>query len=166
MEASSEYIEQFGGHKYAAGLTLSEANYPKFKEKFEQVVKNTIPHELRTPEIKIDTEIELADINPKMIRIIEQFGPFGPQNMKPVFVARGLKDNGYGRTVGADESHLKLSIISENSKEVFNAIGFGLGKYYEQLKNGQLFDAVFTIEENVWNGKTSLQLNLKDVRVL
>ncbi len=166
LEASSEYIEQFGGHKYAAGLTLSEANYPKFKEKFEQVVKNTIPHELRTPEIKIDTEIELADINPKMIRIIEQFGPFGPQNMKPVFVARGLKDNGYGRTVGADESHLKLSIISENSKEVFNAIGFGLGKYYEQLKNGQLFDAVFTIEENVWNGKTSLQLNLKDVRVL
>ena len=166
LEASSEYIEQFGGHKYAAGLTLSEVNYLKFKEKFEQVVKDTMPDELRSPEIKIDAEIILADINPKMMRIIEQFGPFGPQNMKPVFVARGLKDNGYGKTVGADDSHLKLSIISVNHKEIFNAIGFGLGQYYDQIKDGQLFDAVFTIEENVWNGNTSLQLNLKDIRIV
>ena len=166
LEASSEYIEQFGGHKYAAGLTLSEANFPKFKEKFEHVVKDTMPENLRSPEIKIDTEIKLAEINAKMLRIIEQFGPFGPQNMKPVFVARNLKDNGYGKTVGADDSHLKLSIISGKHKEIFNAIGFGLGKYYEQIKDGQLFDAVFTIEENVWNGNTSLQLNLKDIRIV
>jgi len=166
LEASSEYIEQFGGHKYAAGLTLSEANYSDFKEKFEQVVKGTMPEELRSPEIKIDTEINLTEITPKKMRIIEQFGPFGPQNMKPVFVARGLKDNGYGRTVGADDSHLKLSIVSENHQEIFNAIGFGLGEHYDQLKDGRLFDAVFTIEENVWNGNTSLQLNLKDIRIV
>jgi single-stranded-DNA-specific exonuclease len=165
LEASSEYIEQFGGHKYAAGLTLSEAYYLNFKEKFEQVVKDTMPEELRSPEIKIDSEISLADITPKIMRIIEQFGPFGPQNMKPVFMAKNLKDNGYGRTVGADDVHLKLSIVSGNHKEIFNAIGFGLGKHYDQLKNGQLFDAIFTIEENVWNGNTSLQLNLKDIRI-
>ena len=165
LEASSEYIEQFGGHKYAAGLTLLEEDYPKFKEKFEQVVKETMPEKLRSPELKIDAEISLAEISPKMIRIIDQFGPFGPKNMKPVFVARSLKDNGYGRTVGADDAHLKLSIVSGIHKEIFNAIGFGLGKNYEQIKDGQLFDAVFTIEENVWNGNTSLQLNLKDIKV-
>jgi single-stranded-DNA-specific exonuclease len=165
LEACSETIEQFGGHKYAAGLTLPEANYAMFKEKFEQVVKATIPEELRTPEIKIDAEIELTDITHQMIRIIAQFGPFGPQNMKPVFVARGLKDNGYGKTVGAENTHLKLSIVSGINKQIFNAIGFNLGNFYMQLKDGQPFDAVFTIEENVWNGKTSLQLNLKDVRI-
>ncbi len=165
LEACSEYIEQFGGHKYAAGLTLLEKDYKEFKEKFEAVVKDTIPDELRTQEIKIDAEISLDQVTEKMIRIINQFGPFGPQNMKPVFMATNLRDNGYGKTVGADDSHLKLSVISENNKQVFNAIGFNLGKYYEQLKDGQPFDAVFTIEENIWNGKTSLQLNLKDIRI-
>ena len=165
LEACSEHIEQFGGHKYAAGLTLLEENYEPFKLKFEEVVKKSIPDELRTPEIKIDTEISLEEISDKTMRIINQFGPFGPQNMKPVFVARNLKDNGYGRTVGADDSHLKLSITSDNSTVVYNAIGFNLGHYYRQLKDGQFFDAVFTIEENVWNGRTSLQLNLKDLRI-
>ncbi len=165
LEACSDYIEQFGGHKYAAGLTLLEKDYKEFKEKFEEVVKDTIPDKLRTPEIKIDAEISLHQISEKMIRIINQFGPFGPQNMKPVFMATNLKDNGYGKTVGADDTHLKLSVISENNKQVFNAIGFNLGDQYEQLKDGQPFDAVFTIEENIWNGKTSLQLNLKDIRI-
>jgi len=128
LEACSEYIEQFGGHKYAAGLTLLEENYEKFKDKFEEVVKNSIPEELRTAEIKIDTEIELNDITDKTMRIIHQFGPFGPQNMKPVFVARNLKDNGYGRTVGGDGSHLKLSIITDQNSTIYNAIGFNLGK--------------------------------------
>ncbi len=166
LEACCEYIEQFGGHKYAAGLTLLEENYDLFKSKFEEVVKHSIPDELRTPEIKIDAEISLTEITDKTMRIINQFGPFGPQNMKPVFVARNLKDNGYGRTVGADDSHLKLSIVTEGSGVVYNAIGFNLGHYHEQLKDGQTFDAVFTIEENVWNGRTSLQLNLKDVRII
>jgi len=165
LEACGEHIEQFGGHKYAAGLTMLEKNYEAFKSAFEEVVKSTIPDELRTPEIKINTEISLEDITDKALRIINQFGPFGPQNMKPIFVAKNLKDNGYGRTVGADDAHLKLSIVSGSNKQVFNAIGFNLGKYYEQLKDGQPFDAVFTIEENVWQGKTSLQLNLKDVRM-
>jgi len=166
LEACSEYIGQFGGHKYAAGLTLLEENYEAFKLAFEKVVKNSIPDELRTPEIMIDVEIELSEITDKTMRIINQFGPFGPRNMKPVFVAKNLKDNGYGKTVGVDDAHLKLSIISDTSKQPFNAIGFNLGYYYEHLKDGQPFDAVFTIEENIWNGRTSLQLNLKDVRIV
>tara|TARA_R110002073_G_scaffold279026_1_gene443159 strand:+ start:446785 stop:448485 length:1701 start_codon:yes stop_codon:yes gene_type:complete len=166
LEACSDTIEQFGGHKYAAGLTLLEKNYTAFKTKFEEVVKETIPEALLTPEIKIDTEIELNEITPKMLRVINQFGPFGPQNMKPVFMAKNLRDSGYGKRVGADESHLKLSIVSENSDTVYNAIGFGLGSYFDQLKDGKPFDAVFTIEENVWNGNTSLQLNLKDIKIV
>ncbi len=166
LETCSEYIEQFGGHKYAAGLTLLEENYTQFKLKFEEVVKESIPNELRTPEIKIDAEVSLDEITDKMMRIVSQFGPFGPKNMKPVFVARRLKDTGYGRTVGEDESHLKLNIISDTSSHSFNAIGFNLGHFYPQLKDGQHFDAVFTIEENTWNGRTSLQLNLKDIKIL
>ncbi len=163
LERCSDTIEQFGGHKYAAGLTLLPENYPAFKEKFETVVKDTIPQELRSPEIKIDQEIELADITPKFYRVLRQFGPFGPKNMKPVFLVRNVFDTGYARPVGADESHLKLKIT--DSHYSFDAIGFGLGNYCEPLKNRQPFDCVFTIEENVWNGKVSLQLNVKDIKV-
>ena len=111
LEQCSEFIEQFGGHKYAAGLTLKVENYPKFKAKFEEVVKNTLPEELRTPEICIDAEISLSEITPKFYRIMNQLAPFGPQNMKPVFMLAGLRDNGYGKKVGADQTHLKLSIL-------------------------------------------------------
>jgi len=164
LQASSEFIEQFGGHKYAAGLTLLPENYKKFKDKFEEVVKRTIPDELRTPEIKIDTAIYLSDIDPKFLRIINQFGPFGPQNMKPVFMATGLRDNGYGKKVGQEKDHLKLSIISGTDQKTYNAIGFGMGKKYDLISNGNTFQAAFTIEENNWNGITSIQLNIKDIK--
>ena len=162
LESCSDTIEQFGGHKYAAGLTLLPENYTVFKKKFEAVVKESIPQELLSPEIKIDQEIELADMNPKFYRILKQFGPFGPQNMKPVFLVKNVHDTGYAKPVGADESHLKLNISDGDIS--FNAIGFGLGNFYEQLKNKQPFDCVFTLEENEWNGRTSLQLNVKDIK--
>ncbi len=163
LDACSEFIEQFGGHKYAAGLTLLEENYDDFKQKFEQVVKETIPEELRTPEIKIDEEIELSEITSKFYRILKQFGPFGPQNMKPVFLVKNVKDTGYSKKVGADESHLKLNIISKKGIK-FNGIGFNLGKHYNLISKGNLFDIVCTVEENHWNGTTSLQLSVKDIR--
>ncbi len=159
-----EFIEQFGGHKYAAGLTLIPENYLKFKAKFEDVVKKSILEESLSPEITIDTTIYLSDINSKFHRIINQFGPFGPQNMKPVFVATGLRDNGYGKKVGGNEEHLKLSIISGADQKTYNAIGFGLGNKYELINKGNSFKAAFTIEENHWNGITSLQLNIKDIK--
>ncbi len=164
LDACKEFIVQFGGHKYAAGLTLKPENYVLFKEKFESVVKNTIPKELLIPEIRIDSSVFLSDLTPKFNRIIKQFGPFGPQNMKPVFLSSGLRDNGFGKTVGENGDHLKLHIISGSDNKTYNAIGFGLGKKHEIVNNGKSFEAVYTIEENHWNGISSLQLNLKDLR--
>lgn len=164
LQECSEYIEQFGGHKYAAGLTLLPENYLKFKKRFEEVVKKSIPEELLNPEIVVDTSLFLSNITTKFHKIINQFGPFGPQNMKPVFMATGLRDNGYGKQVGGNGEHLKLSIISGADQKTYNAIGFGLGDKFELINHGNSFKAVFTIEENHWNGITSLQLNIKDIK--
>ncbi len=164
LETCSEFIEQFGGHKYAAGLTLKPENYLKFKAKFEAVVKNSIPKELLVPEIRIDSCFFLSDLTPKFNRIIKQFGPFGPQNMKPVFLSSGLRDNGYGKKIGEDGAHLKLQIISGSDTKTYNAIGFNLGKKQHLTNNGTSFEIAFTVEENFWNGITSLQLNVKDIR--
>lgn len=162
LEQCSEYIEQFGGHKYAAGLTLLPENYQNFKAKFEEVVKNSISKEQLTPEISIDSEIELTDITPKFFRILQQMAPFGPQNMKPVFKTSSVRDNGYGKKVGADQSHLKLNIIYGADKKTYNAIGFGLGDKLKDVENE--FDIAYSLEENEWNGYKSIQLVLKDLR--
>ncbi len=164
LQACADVIEQFGGHKYAAGLTLAPENYQKFKEKFEAVVKDTLPEACKTPEISIDSEISLSEVTPKFYRILNQMAPFGPSNMHPVFMASGLRDNGYGKQVGADKSHLKLNIISGADHKTYNAIGFGLGEKMPLAKNGNAFKAAFTIDENHWNGQTSLQLMLKDIK--
>jgi len=165
LESCSEYLEQFGGHKYAAGLTLKEDNYAKFKDAFEKIVKKTIPRSSLTPEILYDLEIDLQDITPKFYRILKQMGPFGPGNMRPIFMSSGLRDNGYGKKVGQDGLHLKLNIITGSDFKTYNAIGFNLGDKYNLISNGKPFKAVFTIEENIWNGITSLQLNIKDIKV-
>ena len=164
LEQCSEFIEQFGGHKYAAGLTLTIENYPKFKAKFEEVVKATIPEELRTPEISIDAEISLSEITPKFFRIMNQLAPFGPQNMRPIFAASGLRDNGYGKKVGADKTHLKLNVIEGANQKTYNAIGFSMGEKYKLVQQEQAFKAAFNIDENHWNGNISLQLMLKDIK--
>ena len=162
LEKCSEFIEQFGGHKYAAGLTLLPENYQKFKNKFEEVVSKTIDKELLIPEISIDAELDLSEISPKFFRIIQQMAPFGPQNMKPTFLTLSVRDNGYGKQVGADKSHLKLSIISGSDKKTYNAIGFGLGTKLSLIQNE--FDIVYTLDENEWNDIKSIQLVLKDIQ--
>jgi single-stranded-DNA-specific exonuclease len=164
LEACEEFIEQFGGHKYAAGLTITEENYQNFKNKFEEVVKNTLPENLRTPEITIDSEISLSEITPKFFRIMNQLAPFGPQNMRPVFMATGLRDNGYGKKIGGDESHLRLNIFEGSNQVTFNAVGFGMANKLPLVQNGNSFKAAFNIDENCWNGNTSLQLLLKDLQ--
>lgn len=170
LEACSEHIEQFGGHMYAAGLTLLPENYQSFKQTFEKVVKETLPKELTTPEISIDAEVDLVDLNPKFYRILAQFAPFGPANMKPVFKASALRDNGYGKRIGKVEKegdlpeHLRLHIIYGADERTYNAIGFGMGERIKIIENSETFDAVFTLEENCWNGYTSLQLMLKDIK--
>lgn len=162
LQACSEFIEQFGGHKYAAGLTLLPENYTNFKNKFEEVVSKTIDKNLLTPEITIDAEIELSEITPKLFRILEQMAPFGPQNMKPVFKSSCVRDNGYGKQVGADKTHLKLNVFQGDNKQTFGAIGFNLGDKLEHVQND--FDIVYTLDENVWNGHKSIQLVLKDLK--
>ncbi|MEL6305142.1 MAG: single-stranded-DNA-specific exonuclease RecJ [Bacteroidota bacterium] len=162
LEACAEHIEQFGGHKYAAGLTLEPDSYDAFKQKFESVVSESIDPSLLQREQHIDMEIDFSQISPKLLRILKQFAPFGPGNMTPVFMARGLQDTGYGKCVGEGDKHLKLA-IAQNGK-VISAIGFGLGKMLDTVKSGRTFDAVFSLEENEWNGTTSIQLKLRDIR--
>ncbi|MEW7277564.1 single-stranded-DNA-specific exonuclease RecJ [Aquimarina sp. 2201CG1-2-11] len=161
LEACSDYIEQFGGHKYAAGLTLLEDQYHAFKQKFEEVVSATIDKKLMIPEIVVDAKIELAQITPKFHRILKQFAPFGPGNMAPVFMTQGLIDTGYAKCVGGDQKHLKCKVQKKDI--AIGGIGFNLGKKYELITNKQRFKAAYTIEENEWNGQVSLQLNLKDI---
>lgn len=162
LQACEEHLIQFGGHKYAAGLTLKPENYEVFKSKFEEVVKTTIDPKLLEPEITIDAELEFTEITPKFFRILKQLAPFGPQNMKPVFVSRNVRDNGYGKQVGSDKSHLKLSLFQGDNTQTINAIGFSLGNKIDDIQND--FDVVYTIDENEWNGYKSLQLVLKDLK--
>ncbi|EAR13392.1 putative single-stranded-DNA-specific exonuclease [Polaribacter irgensii 23-P] len=162
LEACSEFIEQFGGHKYAAGLTLLPENYQNFKNKFEEVVESTIDKKLLTPEISIDTTIDLSEITPKFFRIIQQMGPFGPLNMKPTFTSTCVRDNGYGKQVGADKTHLKLTVFQGDNQKTYNAIGFNLGAKMPLVKND--FDIAYSLDENEWNGVKSVQLLLKDLK--
>ena len=157
-----EFIEQFGGHKYAAGLTLAPENYENFKNKFEEVVERTIDKKLLTPEIAIDAEIELSEITPKFFRIIQQMAPFGPMNMKPTFTSTCVRDNGYGKKVGKEQTHLKLNVFQGDNKKTYNAIGFNLGDKMEFVQDD--FDIAYSVDENEWNGFKSIQLLLKDLK--
>jgi len=162
LEACSEFIEQFGGHKYAAGLTLAAENYENFKNKFEEVVESTIDKELLTPEISIDAAIDLSEITPKFFRIIQQMAPFGPKNMKPTFTSTCVRDNGYGKQVGADKTHLKLNVFQGDNQKTYNSIGFNLGNKMPLVKDE--FAIVYALDENEWNGVKSIQLLLKDLK--
>jgi single-stranded-DNA-specific exonuclease len=163
LEACSQHLEQFGGHMYAAGMTLKEENYSVFKEAFEKQVQETIHPDMLIPEIEIDAEIDFADITPKLTRILKQFEPFGPQNMTPVFLTKNVKDSGYAKKLGAEDEHLKL-FVKQNNSEGLPAIGFGLGNKMDLTTNQKTFEAVYCIDENEWNGKTSIQLRLKNIR--
>ncbi len=163
LESCSEHIEQFGGHMYAAGLTLFEKDFENFKNEFERVVSETIDPHLLTPEIKIDAEINLADITPKFYRILKQFAPFGPGNMTPVFMTQNLMDTGWGKCVGEDKTHLRVVVKQGNSNQ-FTGIGFGLAEKTDIACKDKPFKAVYCIDENEWQGKVSLQLRMKDIR--
>ena len=163
LENCSQYIEQFGGHKYAAGLSIKEQNYAAFKMAFENEVKTTLPTQLKTPELLIDVEVQLRTITPKFYRILKQFAPFGPQNMSPVFMTSNVIDTGYGKCVGQDDKHLKISAVQKNTQPI-DGIGFGLGDKLEYIKNKTPFNMVYAIDENEWNGQVRLQLKLKDIK--
>ena len=163
LEACSEHLEQFGGHRYAAGMTLKEENYLAFKAAFEKEVQATIPPELLIPEVAVDAEINFSDINPRFIRLLSQFEPFGPENMTPTFVTKNIKDTGYAKPLGKEDEHLKL-FVKQNNSEGFGAIAFNLGTKLEMVTNQKTFEAVYCIDENEFNGKVTLQLRVKDLK--
>lgn len=165
LTACSDLVEQFGGHKYAAGLTIKRKNLELFMHRFEEVVSSTLLDEQLSPAIEIDAEISLTDITPKFLRILKQMAPYGPGNMNPVFVSRKLMAGKYVSVVG--NNHLKLSLKQQGqpSDLYFPAIGFDMGKYYASISQGASFDAVYSIEENHYNGKVTYQLKIKDLRL-
>ncbi|MFP4289115.1 MAG: single-stranded-DNA-specific exonuclease RecJ [Bacteroidales bacterium] len=163
IDACSEYLDHFGGHKYAAGLNLQPENLDGFQNAFEQVVANTITDKMLIPEIEIDAELKLSQINPKFFRIMKQFAPHGPGNMSPVFLTRGVIDRNSARVVG--KNHLKVTVYHPDEPGVsFNGIAFQQAQHYDAVHWGKFFDIVYQIEENEWNGTRSLQLNIKDIR--
>ncbi|MFY7758927.1 MAG: single-stranded-DNA-specific exonuclease RecJ, partial [Flavobacterium stagni] len=164
LEACSDHLIQFGGHKYAAGMTLYEENYPAFKAAFEEVVKKTIDPNLLIPEIAVDAEIQFSEITPKLMRLLKQFEPYGPGNMTPTFLAQSVYDTGYGKRIGSDETHLKLN-LKQGASETLGAVGFGLGEKLKLTQNRQKIDAVFCLDENEFNGSVTLQLRLKDLQL-
>ncbi len=163
LDACSEHIEQFGGHKYAAGLTIEPEKYEAFKKAFEEVVAKTIDKKLLTPEVQIDKQIDLKEITPKFYRILKQLAPFGPSNMTPVFMTAGLTDTGYGKCVGEDKTHLRLTATQPDANGIV-CIGFGMGDKYELISEKKPFRAVYSIDENEWQGNVSLQLRLRDIK--
>lgn len=165
IESCSDLLENFGGHKYAAGLTMKVQNLPVFRERFENIVRETIDPEQLIPVVEIDTELQLTEITEKFFRILKQFEPFGPENESPVFLSENVVDNGYGRTVGTQGEHLKLTLIQEeNPFQVFNAIGFHQGNLFGKINKGAPFDICYQLMENEFRGRVTLQINILDMK--
>lgn len=166
VETCSDLLENFGGHMYAAGLTLKVENVERFSKRFEEVVSSMIKPEMLVPQIEIDSKLDLAEISPKFYRILKQFQPFGPGNMSPVFLTEEVYDNGDGRKVGAGGEHLKLDLIQEkNPYKPIGAIGFGLAHHFDALKSGMAFKICYAVVENHFRGVSSIQLRLKDIKM-
>jgi single-stranded-DNA-specific exonuclease len=162
----SDLLLQFGGHTMAAGLSLKSENFLLFREKFDLVVRQALDNQRPIPELFYDCEINLDDITPQFYRRMIQFAPFGPGNMKPVFLVKNLKNTKYSRAVGDGGLHLKLHVHQLHQPEKsIEGIGFDLGNYATDLASGATIDVLCTLEENVWNDRISLQLQIKDIRI-
>ena len=163
LEACLDTIIQFGGHKYAAGLTLDPKQLERFKQTFEDYVGKHLLPEHRIPTLTYDIEIALSDLNAKLLRILNQMAPFGPKNMRPVFATHQCKDAGGSRVVGKDKMHLRMDVMDESGTR-FSGIGFGLGHHLKEIKKQIPFSILYTLEENEFNGTVSLQLKIKDLK--
>lgn len=165
IDACSDLLENFGGHMFAAGITLKTENIPAFIERFEDYVGRKIREDQLSQTILIDDQLELKDITPKFYRILKQFRPFGPDNMSPVFLTKNVVDNGCGRIVGTTSEHLRLELIQEAAPFcVYPAIGFQLAKHFSYIKKGNPFDICYSIEENEFRGNVSLQIRIRDIK--
>ncbi len=154
--------EKFGGHKYAAGLSIKKENLSEFIIAFEKAVSESITEDQLSPKIDVDMEIDIDAVDDKLFRVIKQFSPFGPQNLSPVFVSRNVVDNGYGKRIGADKSHLRIN--TKTASGSLAGIGFSMGDAFEKIKDYNEFDICYSINENEWNGRKNLQLMLNDLK--
>jgi len=167
LEACSAYIEQFGGHKYAAGLSIRDENYELFKAAFDKFVSERITEAQKTEVIEIDAELDFSDITTGFNNILKQFEPFGPENMSPLFVTKNVMDRGFSKAVGSENEHLKLHMCTEKEKfSEMNGIAFKLGYHSEYVSKGLPFNICYAIQENKWQGNVSIQLAVKDLKTL
>ena len=165
IESCSDLLENFGGHLYAAGLTLKEENLSEFCERIEKHISGTIIPEMQLPVVDIDTMLNFSQITPKFLRILKQFQPFGPGNSAPIFRTDNVYDNGMGRKVGAEGGHLKLELIQESQPyHHLSAIAFNMADYFDHIKAGNPIDVCYSIVENYYRGTSSTQLRIKDLR--
>ena len=165
IEACSDLLESFGGHMFAAGLTLKKENIRPFMDRFEQYVNGTITEEQLVPRIFIDTELSFSEINDEFFKTMSQFQPFGPENMSPVFVSRNVFDTGSGRMVGSSGEHLKLDLCQESTgQKSFSAIAFSQANHFEYIRGGNPFDICYSLEMNEFRGNRNLQLNIRDIK--
>ena len=165
IEACSDLLESFGGHMFAAGLTLKKENIGEFSERFENYVASTITKDQLMPTIDIDIELSFSEITEKFYDFISMFCPFGPENMSPVFVSYNIRDFGSGRRVGKSREHLKLDLFQgSDTTKILPAIAFGQANHFEHIKAGQPIDICYSIEMNEFRGKQNLQLNIKDIK--
>ena len=165
IESCADLLENFGGHLYAAGLTLREENLTEFCERIEKHISGKIIPEMQTPVVDIDTMLNFSQITPKFLRILKQFQPFGPGNSAPVFRTDNVYDNGMGRKVGAEGGHLKLELIQESHPyHHISAIAFNMADYFDHIKMGNPIDVCYSIVENYYRGTSSTQLRVKDLR--
>ena len=165
IESCSDLLESFGGHMYAAGLTLKKENIQLFMERFEEYVHGTITEDQLVPRVFIDTELSFSEINEDFFKTMNQFQPFGPENMSPVFVSRNVFDTGAGRMVGSSGEHLKLDLCQESTgQKSFSAIAFSQANHFEYIKGGNPFDICYSLEMNEFRGNKNLQLNVRDIK--
>ena len=165
IERCADLLENFGGHIYAAGLTLKEENLPEFARRIETYVSEHLTPEMSTPVVDVDSKLDFSQITPKFFRILKQFQPFGPGNNSPVFLTEHVYDDGNGRKVGPAAQHLKLELIQESQPyRQIGAIGFNMAEYFEHIKAGNPIDICYSVVENYYRGNSTIQLRLKDMR--
>jgi single-stranded-DNA-specific exonuclease len=160
----SDLLESYGGHMYAAGLTMKIDNIPAFTRRFEEIVTKSITDLQQTDTIEADAKIQLSDITPKFYRLLKQFAPFGPHNMTPVFITENVLDSGTSRVVGRLLEHLKLDLVEPTGNSpVFPAIAFNMADFFEAISQGLPFDICYSVAENEFRGKTNIQLYIRDI---
>jgi single-stranded-DNA-specific exonuclease len=166
IEACSDLLESFGGHMFAAGLTLKKENIRPFMDRFEQFVNSTITEEQLVPRIFVDSELSFSEINEDFFLFLSKFQPFGPENMSPVFVSRNVYDTGAGRMVGSSGEHLKLDLCHESTgQKSFPAIAFSQAEHFEHIRSGKPLDICYSVEMNEFRGNKNLQLNIRDIKI-